>query len=120
MKSLTPYQQAMLTEMGIVQYRLRQPLEGYVSETEPAAEQSQPAAATEQSAPVAAVSAIADEPMRQDIQQALRCIGKSTEFTWYPLDEICFDGQTLKCPAPSVLSAQPGLKRTLWKILQQA
>ncbi|GAB3021955.1 hypothetical protein [Bowmanella dokdonensis] len=114
MKSITPYQQAILAEMGIVQYRLRQPPTELAAEAEPTPAHPKQAVAAEQPTP----QAIANHPMWQDIQQALLFIERSAEVTWHVADDICFDGQTLKCPAPSTLSTQPGLKRALWQALQ--
>ncbi|MDF2180077.1 hypothetical protein P2G88_17615 [Aliiglaciecola sp. CAU 1673] len=114
MKSLSPYQQAILTEIGISQWQLRTP----TKETTPRELAEEPVAvkATPVEKPAQAIWINQQEPMWQDIYLA---VGEPDGFKWQQADVVAFCDGILSAPSPEALQASPALKRQLWQSLWQ-
>ena len=133
MNALSEYQQAVLAQLDIIQWRLRDPDVNAQAQVEPVIEspavqtlpqdpiQSDvPAQSVEQ--PVPKVQYVQQDSLfAQDVLLAVQQLQQSTEVTldWQLGDTIQLRDVGLITPSPEQLQAQPQLKKQLWNILQQ-
>ncbi|WP_438864846.1 DNA polymerase III subunit psi [Neptunicella sp.] len=136
MNALSEYQQAVLGQLGIIQWRLRDPAVNAQTQSEPVAES--PVVSTPLSEIVKNVAQPEDlvtatpaentvqqmklDPLfAQDVLLALEQLQPTVSVTldWQVGEQIQLNENLLITPPLEQLQAQPQLKKQLWNILQQ-